>query len=41
MIELRDLQFWYPDRSDPVLSHVSLQFERGEFILVAGPSGSS
>ncbi|MEM1946646.1 MAG: ABC transporter ATP-binding protein [Candidatus Caldarchaeum sp.] len=39
IIEVRDLSFTYAGGAKPALSHVSLDVEEGEFVLVVGPSG--
>lgn len=40
MINIRDLTFSYPGRSQPALQDVSLDVDAGEFLLLAGPSGA-
>lgn len=40
MIHFRDVSYWYPETTRPVLRGVSLDIEEGELILVIGPSGS-
>lgn len=40
MIELQDLTFTYPQKSDPVFRDLTLQFHKGETVLVSGASGS-
>ncbi|MEM2237902.1 MAG: ABC transporter ATP-binding protein [Candidatus Caldarchaeum sp.] len=39
IIEVKDLSFTYAGAAKPALSHVSLEVEQGEFVLVVGPSG--
>ncbi len=39
MIEVEDLSFMYPDGTQ-ALSHVSLDIQSGETVLIAGPNGS-
>jgi energy-coupling factor transport system ATP-binding protein len=40
MIEFRDLSFTYWGQQRPALNHLSLKVDDGEFVLVAGASGS-
>ncbi len=40
MIEINDLTFYYSDYTKPALLDINLRIEPGEFILVAGSSGS-
>jgi energy-coupling factor transport system ATP-binding protein len=40
MIEFRDVTYTYPGALPPVLNHLSMSIEEGEFILVVGPSGA-
>ncbi len=40
MIKISDLSFYYSDSAEPALSDVSLKIKPGEFVLVAGSSGS-
>ena len=37
-IEIRDVSFTYPSRSEPSLNRVNAEIERGEFILLTGPT---
>jgi energy-coupling factor transporter ATP-binding protein EcfA2 len=39
ILEVQDLTFRYTGRKRPALRHVSLRLERGESLLVLGPSG--
>lgn len=38
-IEIGDVSFTYPSRSEPTLKGINAQIERGEFILLTGPTG--
>jgi energy-coupling factor transporter ATP-binding protein EcfA2 len=38
-IEIRDASFTYPSRSEPSLKKINAEIERGEFILLTGPTG--
>jgi len=40
LVEWRDMTFRYPRSEVPVLKHLNLKIEEGEFVLVVGPSGS-
>jgi energy-coupling factor transport system ATP-binding protein len=40
MIELRDVDYRYPDAPDLVLHDVSMQVERGDRVGIVGPNGS-
>lgn len=40
MIQIQDLSVKYPGRKRPVLNEVSLQIQKGETLLILGPSGS-
>lgn len=40
MIEFRDVTYAYPEALSPVLNHLNMSIEEGEFILVVGPSGA-
>lgn len=40
LIETRQLTFTYPDASNPVLQGIDLTINRGEFIVIAGATGS-
>jgi energy-coupling factor transporter ATP-binding protein EcfA2 len=40
MIELCQVTYTYPDTQTPVLKHLSLRVEEGEFVLLIGNSGS-
>lgn len=40
MISIRDLTYVYPNAQSPALNHISWEVADGEFVLVAGPSGS-
>ena len=40
MIEFRDVTYAYPGALSPVLNHLNMSIEDGEFILVVGPSGA-
>lgn len=39
MIRFRDVTYAYPESDSPVLDHLSLEVEEGEFLLVVGASG--
>jgi energy-coupling factor transport system ATP-binding protein len=39
IIEVRDLQYTYPNAESPALNGIDLTIDEGEFILVTGPSG--
>jgi len=39
IVEVRDLQYTYPNASAPALRGLDLTVEEGEFILLTGPSG--
>ncbi len=38
-IAINDVSFTYPSRSEPSLKRVNAEIERGEFILLTGPTG--
>jgi energy-coupling factor transport system ATP-binding protein len=38
--EIKDLIYYYPEAEKPALDRISLDIEEGEFVLVAGGSGS-
>ena len=38
-IEINDVSFTYPSRSQPSLKRINAEIERGEFILLTGPTG--
>lgn len=40
VVELRDVWFRYPGRSEFTIKGIDLSVERGEFILITGPTGS-
>ncbi len=40
MIDIRNLNYTYPNQSQPVLKNVSLQIASGEFVLLKGESGA-
>lgn len=40
LVEIEGLSYWYPERSEPALSGVSLSLTPGEFVLLVGASGS-
>ncbi len=39
MIEVKDLTYYYQNRSTPVLKDISLNIRNGEFVIIAGRSG--
>jgi len=39
MIEIKDLWYTYPGRSEPTLKGINLKVEKGEFVLLTGPTG--
>ncbi|KKH49824.1 ABC transporter ATP-binding protein [Methanosarcina sp. 1.H.A.2.2] len=39
MIEIKDLWYTYPGRTEPTLKGVNLKIEEGEFVLLTGPTG--
>lgn len=39
MIEIKDLWYTYPGRSEPTLKGINLTVEKGEFVLLTGPTG--
>lgn len=39
IIEIKKLRFQYPEQSEKALSHIDLQVEQGEFLVICGPSG--
>lgn len=39
-IEVKDLSFTYPERQDPVLRHINLSIDRGEYLAILGANGS-
>jgi len=39
MIEIKDLWYTYPGRSEPTLKGINLKVEEGEFVLLTGPTG--
>lgn len=39
IIEIKDLWYTYPGRSEPTLKGVNLKIEEGEFVLLTGPTG--
>lgn len=40
LVEIEDLTYWYPQGERASLEGIDLQVERGEFILLTGPTGS-
>ena len=38
-IEIKNLEFTYPNRSTPVLSNISLEINEGDFVVLFGKSG--
>ncbi len=40
LVEIEDLSYWYPGADKPALKGIDLCVERGEFILLTGPTGS-
>ncbi|MDW5550583.1 MAG: energy-coupling factor transporter ATPase [Methanosarcina sp.] len=39
MIEIKNLWYTYPGRSEPTLKGINLRVEKGEFVLLTGPTG--
>lgn len=39
-IEFRDVSFYYEDEEEPVLSHINLTVDAGDYVALAGPSGA-
>jgi len=39
-VEIVDLTFSYPGQRDKILTNLSLDFSRGEFVVIVGPAGS-
>ncbi|WP_292377959.1 ABC transporter ATP-binding protein [Methanosarcina sp. UBA289] len=39
MIQIKDLWYTYPGRSEPTLKGINLRVEKGEFVLLTGPTG--
>ena len=39
IIRLEKLTFTYPEAEKPILNAISLSIVKGEFVLLAGPSG--
>ncbi|AKB35392.1 ATPase component of general energizing module of ECF transporters [Methanosarcina siciliae C2J] len=39
MIEIKDLWYTYPGRTEPTLKGVNLKIKEGEFVLLTGPTG--
>lgn len=39
IIEIKDLWYTYPGRTEPTLKGVDLKIEEGEFVLLTGPTG--
>jgi energy-coupling factor transport system ATP-binding protein len=39
-IEIKELSYYYPKESKPVLQNINLQLDRGEILFVVGESGS-
>jgi len=40
MIEVKDLQFSYPNQKQPTLNHLNFKIEKGEVFGLLGPSGA-
>lgn len=40
LLEIQDLTYYYPSSTNPALCNINLQIREGEFLLVAGGSGS-
>jgi energy-coupling factor transport system ATP-binding protein len=42
LIDIQDISFCHPDQTDdrPILNHISLQIEQGEFVAIVGANGS-
>ncbi|MCC4769957.1 ATP-binding cassette domain-containing protein [Methanosarcina sp. DH2] len=39
MIEIKDLWYTYPGRTEPTLKGINLKVKKGEFVLLTGPTG--
>ena len=39
IIEVRDLHYSYPNATSQALKGIDLTIEKGEFVLLTGPSG--
>ncbi len=39
LVEIENLSYWYPERDEPALDGINLELERGEFVLLTGPTG--
>ena len=39
IIEIEDLTYTYPGAETPILDHVNLQVEKGDFLAIVGNNG--
>jgi energy-coupling factor transporter ATP-binding protein EcfA2 len=39
LVEIEDLTYWYPQAERAALEDINLQVEKGEFVLLTGPTG--
>ena len=41
LLEIKNLNFTYPEAAQPALSGINLEIQPGEFVLICGASGSA